>query len=324
MEYKIVNYNIEYKEKLRDYLHLISPHFSDSYIEYIIDCAEAKEDEIKSMIVVDEGNNIAGCHLFYNTKVVIKGEVRNIAWGHDTFLNEKARRQIGLEFVLKINNTSQFGIGLSQINKEIHKKTKSTFFDNLYNYVYPIYTFPISLFRRKPIITGPQTIKVDNFNFTKVNSSDCLNIPNEGFWNLYNCDVDFIRDAFFMNKRFFHNKVHDYIVYQLDGESCYYVVRYILFRKIPTLYLVDFRYDLRKPQLFDAIIKASEKLAKKEKLGMILLMSNDSYAYNVLRKKYMLVRKTTDFISSRKLKIANSASSFITAADADVDFIKDR
>ena len=149
-----------------------------------------------------------------------------------------------------------------------------------------------------------------------------MRILNDGYWNRDICDIDFVRDELFLKKRFFTNKVHHYYLYQLDGENCYFVVRYVKFKHIPTLFVVDYRYDNNYKEQFQMIIKAVSLLANKSKLGLVLLMSSDKHTDSLLSKKRLLLKRSTDFIASRCLGLNNKMTTFVTAADSDADFIR--
>ena len=125
-----------------------------------------------------------------------------------------------------------------------------------------------------------------------------------------------------MKKRFLSNKVHPYLLYRLEGEYCYFVVRYVVFKHVPTLFLVDYRYDRSKVEQLPLIFKAVTSLANHSRMGFVLLMSSDSNTDSFLSKKRFLLRRSTDFVASKCLGLNNHMSSFVTAADSDADFIR--
>lgn len=322
MAEKIVRYSNKYKDELKAYIHKTHPLFSPAYVDYVAENAVSPIDDHHSFLVIGENDEIVGTHMLYNTKALINGTSINTAWGHDTYLNENLRHSFGLDFVIEINNEGHFGIGLSEVNRRLHKKMRSTMWENLYNYCFPTFSLPLSLILRPNKVKPKYKLAKKNGAFTLCESLDTLRIPNEGFWNKDYCDIDFIRDSVFFERRFFTNRVHPYYVYQLDGEFCYFVVRYVVFKHVPTLFIVDYRYDRGKKEQMQSIFKAATSLANHSKLGMVLLMSNDAYTDAFLSKKRFLLKRSTDYIASRCLGLNNKMTSFVTAADSDVDFIR--
>jgi len=322
MDVRIIRYENKYKEKLKGYIHKTHPLFSHAYVDYVIENASSKIDDHHSFLVVDSNDSIVGTHMLYNTQALICGKCVNTAWGHDTYLDEDLRHTFGLDFVIEINSEGHFGIGLSDVNRKLHKKMKSTSWDNLVNYCYPTCSLPLSLLLRPKSIKRKKEIATKHGSFVLCESAELLNIPNIGFWNKGFCDIDFIRNADFLKKRFLSNKVHPYLLYQLEGEYCYFVVRYVVFKHVPTLFLVDYRYDRNKEEQLSLIFKTVNVLAKHSNMGFVLLMSSDSNTDSFLSKKRFLLKRSTDFIASKCLGLSNNMTSFVTAADSDADFIR--
>ena len=116
---QIIDYSDEWRSKLRDYLKKTFLSYSEAYIEYSLDHST---DRVPSKIVINSGGEIVGCHLYYCTKAIIKGEEIETQWGHDTYLNKDYRSSFGLDFMLYIHSIKGFGVGLSGINKKIQTK----------------------------------------------------------------------------------------------------------------------------------------------------------------------------------------------------------
>lgn len=322
MEYSIKKYSDEYSCRLEQYMHKIAPTFSDEYIRYIVSCTSYKEDEIPSFIVIDENDQIVGCNLFYQTTALINGEEVKTAWGHDTYLNEELRHDLGLDFTLQIFSIPHFGIGLSDINRKLQHKMKTTFWYNLYNYCFPTACLPISLIVKPRMVKNKDKITINDRIFRRVDGPAEIAILNNGFWYKHTKDIDFIRDNEFFERRFFNNSTYTYYVYQLEGCYCYFIVRYVVFKGVPTLYVVDYRYDPEHPEQMSLILRAATKLANQSCLGMVLFMSNDSFVANLMDKKLLKLKKTTDYVAMRSLKVNDKMTSFVTAADSDVDFMR--
>jgi hypothetical protein len=110
---RVIDYNDEWRSALGTYMRKRFPSYVDKYIEY---CLDHSADHTPSKIVVNEKNEIVGCHLFYCTKALINGEEVETQWGHDTYLDEEYRKVIGVEFLLARKAIPSFGLGLSEVN----------------------------------------------------------------------------------------------------------------------------------------------------------------------------------------------------------------
>lgn len=316
----IVDYSLEWKEQLKKFLHQRFPRYSDEYIEY---CLDHSLGETPSKIVVNDRGEIVGSHLLYCTKVSIKGSVSNTQWGHDTFLDEEYRSEIGLEFVLLTNKYHGFGLGLSEVNHELHKKLKTCFHEGVFTYYFlnrkVLRTCLLKLLNKTPLFLPNKTISVDGYIFRLVDNVKKMKIPDDGFWLKDKLDIDFIRDENFLNYRFFENKVFKYYVYSLDSidNPCYFVVREVMVRGLPALILCDYRYDSKHIFMADEIIKAFVILAKQNKRGIMLFLCGDNNMKLCFSKRLHL-KRPYDFISGKKEAIGKTF--IVTAADSDADF----
>lgn len=320
MQYRIIDYDKKYKEKLFKYIKVRFPKYSDNYIEYIISEAEGV---LKSQLVVDEEDNIVGCHFWYNTKLYSRGEIVESAFGHDTYLEPFVRRYIGLDFVLKISTDKTMGNGLTDINDKIQKKLKTTYVNNVYNLFWisllaPLYTL---LYRKFDYNISTDNIVVGEFEFKRASSICDLNLVEDGFWYKDSVDYDIYRGADFLNDRFLKNKVHKYFFFYECKKNvpCYFVVRPIIYRKLFALLLVDFRYDISNEKLPGAIIKAVKKIANDSKLGVIMTTTSDS---SIIKKmsSWTTLKKNAIVLLSKKLKGNFDSVISITPADSDSDF----
>ena len=328
-DYKIVEYTDTYKERLRIYLHKIFPKYPDEYIEYCISfSAKNNAEENPTLLVVNNKDEIVGCHLYYNTKAKVMGQITQVRWGHDTFLDEDYRHKT--VFPRVISEIDAFGIGLSKTNKVIQQHYEILFFDSLYNFLWLnhyILTDLLRCLRKKEpkAFRATDKLTTKSFHFNLANNIEDIKFPKDGFWCNEAIDVEFIRDRSFLNYRFFKNKVHQYFVYHLETEKdcdvCYFVIRPIRFKGLNTLFIVDFRYEVSKPQQFKAIMLGAKKLAKHNKMGAILFTSNDSNV-NLLYNRLLWKKSPVDFYAKGRFKTLKDASIFVTAADSDVDFLR--
>lgn len=321
---RIIPYNSVYREKLFSYLKKISPSSSEEYIDY---CICKSDGDIPSIIVINENDDIVGCHLHFTTRIYAKGLETVVAWGHETYLNEDCRGAVGLEFVLTINRANTLGIGYTEINSEIQKKLKqNTLLYTVFNYFLLNIYFPLGLIKKvlrcnSSPLKKIETIEAGGICFKLITNSNDLLIPNEGYWFKNSVEYDLIRDKQFLDYRFINNDVFDYYVYEYHNnncESCYFVVRSILYRGIPTLLLVDYRYN-GNPKLMANILKAVKKLAYKNCIGVIQTTGGMKEVEDVFDSK-LCIKRPAQAMIHKSLKPMSSDYISITPADSDVDF----
>lgn len=317
---KIIDYSSEWHDKLITYLKKIFPTYLDSYIEY---CIHHSTDRVPSIIVINDNNDIVGCHLYFCTKALIKGEIVDTQWGHDTFLDPEYRAEIGLDLILRTIATKSFGIGLTDINEKIQKKLKAVFFKGVYTY-YTItrkvlYSPFQALFHIEPKLYDEDSLSLGGYRFHRVKKVEELEIPNRGFWFNGMNDIEFVRDDSFLKERFLDNKVHKYIMYtykHLD-DNCYFVVRKTHYRGMPALTLSDYRYT--NADMIKLILDATKKIARKSNIGIILFVSGDHNLSESI-KGTLYYGSPIDFVANNKMVYGMTFC--ITGADSDADFFK--
>jgi len=325
MKTTIEPYDERYSIELKQYLFKIYPLYSEKYINYIITHAiDHNKKESPALLVLNEKGKIVGCHFYYYSKAKIHGEIKSIKWGHDTFVEESYR---GCGLATKIDGLGSYGIGLSETNVQIRKKKKATFFEGLNNYLIPNYRIVGDIIKSilGIIITkktiSPAKIKINDYHFSLVENANDIRIPNNGFWNETGLDIDFIRDVDFLKIRFFDIDVHKYFFYQCEEKNCYFVFRIISFKKVKTLFLVDYRYLFTEKDIFPTMMKAVKKLVKLNQCGAILCLSNDTEMAKYSKNHFGLKSPYT-FTATRNLGIPSSYKSLVTAGDSDADFLR--
>lgn len=327
----IISFSDEHKGQLTEYLRKKFPSYSEKYIRYCINNAVTDEVGVSPLIVINEKNKIVGCHLFYNTHVKIKGVEELTRWGHDTILDEEYRNEIGFKFVVRIAQISAFGIGLSEVNRDIQKRLKTLFWEGCYNYCLfmpCIFTSYLkNRFGRKKKFRAPETIQVDTDRIFSL-EKDTKNIDLQDGYLCKGIDIDFIRDKSFLNKRFMNNDTHKYLLYLLrdshneQANVCYFVLRETLFHGIKALFLVDFRYNRKDKKEIELIFKAARKIARTNLMGAIIWLSNDKIVEKKFSRNPLCIKRQTDFFAKGHFKSLDGCTSIITAADADADFMR--
>ena len=331
MKANIIPMSEAYKGKLTAYLKQKFPLYTDTYIDY--DVKESIGDQkngTESLIVVNEEDNIVGCHLCFITKAWIKGEERRVVWGHNTYLDEDYRRIIGMDLILKIAAIKNgFGYGLTDINYKIQKLIKSTIFINGLRKYYktnPWYLWglilKISKIKPKIPTVLQTTIQIKDEIFHLCKNSEEIDIPNEGYWNKEICEVDFIRDNEFLNKRFFCNTVNKYYVYTNSISNCYFVVRPILHNGILCLQISDLRYHHSLSYMAKLIFHAIDKICRNIHAGAILFTTSDKNIRNLFIENKFCKSYPVAFVCGKKDVTSENAYIIVNAADSDDEFHK--
>lgn len=331
MSVQIIPLSEEYRFLLADYMCKIYPSFTNDYIEYNInEGIVGNKDRTSSIIVLDDNKNIVGCHLSFSTKAWIHGKEVPVVWGHDTYLDSEYRREIGLDFMLEIAAIKNgFGLGLSDINVKIQKKMRAAMLIEgvrKYCIISPwiIWRKCQSFFSvsQKPSIL-PDVISIGNNTIVQCKTPEDISIPHNGYWNKDLCEVDFIRDKDFLNKRFFQNPVHTYYVYTIKGEDCYFVIRPILFRGINALMLVDFRYEHTWSLFVHVMYKVIIKLCNMYKFGAVLFITNDYHLKSLLKKNIIYYKSyPVAFVGGKENLTSKDSFVLLNAADSDDEFHK--
>ena len=205
---KIIEYTDRYKTPLRTFLRNTYPTYSEEYLDYIVNSIS---DQRPSLLIINDDDEIVGGHHYYCTKALVNGVIIDTFWGHDTYIKQEYRKEIGLDFILTVHSIPGFGIGLTDINKVISKKIGKTFFSGVFTYytinLKIVFSPILKLFKHSPKIDD-RDVKVCGNIFRKINDGRIPYIPNDGFWYKGYKDIDFIRNADFLEKRFFANNVY--------------------------------------------------------------------------------------------------------------------
>ena len=317
-DYKIVKYTPDWHDALYAFMHKTFPHKPLEYIEY---CIKHSEGIVPSIMVVTRDNEVVGSHLYFCTKALLNAEIIETQWGHDTYLNQDYRKKAGVDFLLVRKKIPAFGVGLTESNAKMRKLMKSVFLEGVYNYYSITPAVLLSPFQRlfntKTVMREIDYLIVKDKVFRRVNSSCEINIPNGGFWYKGYNELDFIRDADFLDYRFFNCKVHDYKVYASDDS--YFVVRDSTYRGFPALLLSDFRYNPIDKDSANKLLKAVMKIARKSKIGIVYFVCGDKNV-DVFFKNRIHHKTHLDFITSYNISPDTTFS--LCGGDSDAEFLK--
>lgn len=321
----------KYRNDLEGYLHKIFPPYSDDYVKYEVEESIGGHEKLsQSLIVVDENNQIVGCHIGLKTKAYIHGYIKDVIWGHNTFLDEKYRRDAGLDFILQIANLPNgFGYGLTDTNIKIQKKLKGAIFlRGLRSYrLVNMWTFWAEikkLFAISPKLPNnmPKSITIDNNEFVLCTNVNELTVPNDGFWYKDISDVDFVRDCTFLDKRFFKSKVHKYYVYTIVGTNCYFVIRPTIYHGFLSLIVADFRYLPYKYEFADLIFRAIEKICHHMRIGVMFFITSDKYLNQIYQNRKLCNSFPITFVAGRDNVDSEDSYVIVNGADSDGEIYK--
>lgn len=326
---KLISYSSDYYEAFKTYYKKNWPERNIGYYDYMFGIGlDAANDVHENILAVDDENNIIGCQLYLPTRALINGVDTRILWSHDTLIDEAFRGDLGMEFMLVHKDTHVFGAGLSLINYKIQKRIKTPFLGTEQSYILLNSMSPFSLasclFKRgkRKELKEIDTVTANGHEFKRVTDIKELTIPHGGYWFGVESDVEFIRDAHFIEKRFLHN-FNKYDLYAHTGKDgntdMYFVVRLTYRKGFPVLSIIDFRYNKNKESDLKIILKAASKLARINNIPFTLLCTTmfvDKSLYTFKLKE----NKCAAVLGPKKLKFKNPSSIVFTMADADADF----
>ncbi len=331
MKASIIPMSESYRDKLEAYMHQIFPTYSTAFIKYDVnEAVGTNAKESKSVIAINEENEIVGCQIYFNTKAWIKGEVKDAFWGHNTYLNKEYRRHLGLDLIMSmVEIKNGFGYGLTDINFKIQHLVKTNIFIiglrkfciiNRW-YIWNKICKRLGKKYQEPS-SFPNIIKNKDTIFHLCKDAKEIIIPNEGFWNKDICEIDFIRDEDYLNKRFFHNTVHKYYVYTNQNNDCYFTIRPILFQGISAIQVADFRYSAHDAKIAKSIFQALEKLCLRSHSGALLFTTSDRNIQEIYMKKKLCKSYPVPLVCYKKNVSTENAYVYVNAADSDDEFYK--
>lgn len=326
---EIIHYRPDYYNLLKEYYLKSWPNSPVEYYEYKMnEIPEDPNDILENLIVLNDNGEIVGCNFFLPTRALIHGVETKIYWSHDTLVDEDYRGDLGMELMLAVKGKDKFGAGLSLINYKIQKRMKANFLGTEHSYIKLNSLTPFSFISRFLKKGTNLSFKA----FSNITANSCcfklitdiyqLTIPNKGYWFNVESDVEFIRDAHFIDKRFLHNFNQYYMYAHEDRDNrtdMYFVLRVTYRKGFPVLSIIDFRYDMNNEDALKVIINATNKLARKNSIPFTLLCTT----MKVDRSLYTFKLKDNPcaaVLGPKALKSQSSSSIVFTMADADADF----
>jgi hypothetical protein len=289
----------------------------------------------ESLLVSDPENNIIGQALMMHSKLGLKGQEYPIVWGMDFFVDKSFRGLTGTLLLKKaIEVGNHFGVGLSDTALELHLH----FGEHIAGYLYKYFRLTSIRGLLKTPFTNkadktrsykfPEELKIKGGKFVRVH--DPAEIASEdGYWNAEL--AEFVRNEEFINWRFFRNK-DEYVVYKYlsargpdDSKPVYFAVHPIFWRKLNCLLLTDYRFTSHRKDMFEKILNAAAKLARKNKIAVTFTGCSLPQLGNTMRRNlYVRLGKKmviiTNFQYLKRDPDLQKDSILVTYADSDIDF----
>lgn len=280
----------------------------------------------ESLVVVN-GSEIVGANMFLPAEVRFNGATHDIVWSYDTkildeYRNTEAGTLLMTECFIRKNS---FGAGLSSIAIEMNHKMHSKWLGYsrafiklnlcsryLLNLIQPLFAYT-----KHTATDFPDTISI----FHKI--TDVSEIHHAPYWN--NEAIEFSRSQDFLKWRFFSSP-EKYVLYYAasrnGGDAIYFVVREMLFRHMPFLFIVDYRFNIYSPHDFATIIDAVTKLAKELKLTGTYTRSSMTLIDEILKHKGFIRKRGqgADIVTRYKPAKECNLPILYTPADSDMDF----
>ena len=295
----------------------------------------SKDTITESLVVFDNENNIIGQALMMPSKLGFEGQVYPIEWGMDFFVDKSFRGLTGTLLLKKaIEVGNHFGVGLSDTALELHLH----FGEHISGYLEKY--FRLSSIRgllktpfnkkadRIRSYKFPEELKIKGGKFIRVYDPAEI-ASDDGYWNSEL--AEFIRNKEFIEWRFFRNK-DEYIVYKYqsargpdESMPVYFAVHPIVWRRLNCLILTDYRFSYRRKDMFEKILNAATKIARKNRIAVTFTGCSLPQLSKTLRKSFYikLGKKMVIITNFQHLKIdpeLQKDSILVTYADSDIDF----
>lgn len=325
---QIINYQPSYYDRLLAfYKRNWEEENNKEYLDYRLFKAPIHSSDVeKNLLAINDDDDVVGCFLFLPAKATICGEEHTIYWGHDMLIEKDYRGDLGAELFIKSGKLKPiFSQGLSPISQKINKRIKTNFIAQTTGYyIFNWWSVKILLYKLgvTPKTTDlkviPNKIKVKGDVFELVKHAEDVSIPDDGYWNKGELDIELNRGIDFLKHRFFEhfNKYYFYQKKNSDKKS-YFVFRKIVTKNIPTIRIVDFRYDQDDFGEYLKIIRAVNKVAIKNRIPLVSTRSTISD--RKIRFCPPVLRSETKSDVTINLRDIESPSILVTLADSDMD-----
>lgn len=252
-------------------------------------------------------------------------------WGQDYFVLEDFRGEgIGKKLSdYYLAKDYYIAVGFSEKSAIIHQKMgarKIGYLDFYRRWFAPLTKVKFLLHRLLKL--KPKAVESYRFpqqvgSFHRANTAAELQLP-ELNWSAGVVETQ--RDHRYLQWRFFH-RPHRYSVYHTAGvagkNDTYFVAKPYFYKGVNWLRIVDYRFELSRPEQFDAILKAAQQLCRQLNLFGLLMPSSQATTAAMLEEKsfhrmrHEVVLTTFPFAHAETDEAHNHFC--ISFADSDID-----
>ena len=224
-----------------------------------------------------------------------------------------------------------FGRGLSPISFKLHLLLGEKHIGNYYKYIrfkslLNLLEFARSIIIKRPFLShtindcNPNIINIGDVCFQKKNNPSDIN------WEFENNNyIEFSRDKEFLSWRFgSYPKIFTTYTYgDESGTKAYFIIRNVIWKGLPFLLLVDYKY---RGDTLQPLLKAVSKILKKShNYGIITLSSFSDVDRALKHNRYIKFGFSGQIVTNvktnlSKQQIKQRKSIFVTFADSDADF----
>lgn len=280
-----------------------------------------------NILIAKIDNRIIGQLKYLQTTFTLNGKSISGIFGADLYVDEKARNTLAGIFLinfLKKKFKYYFGVGA---NKTATSVTKMLGFNKIgdidkffwFRNVSSLIKYSKAKSNSEIVCDFPYEIQGMNVLFHKGNAE------NSQVYK-FNSDsiLTFNRDAEFINWRLNSpkNNYHNYFA-KVDDFNLYFSSRYIKWRGIKLIVIMDYSYNNSESLMLKEILSAAKKLAKEIKADGVMFPSSLSLIDTELRKnRFYKLGNPTNILSAYDFKfnednILKRDTVFATFADAD-------
>ena len=323
---EIISYTDQWRDKLLEFMMSNYPNRSENFLKWAITGIEEDAESQKRTFLIVSEDKIFGCTLALPLKFRIEGKENIYTSKFNTIISSEIRGMgLGKKLFEKryTDNKESFSIGQTQKAIILHKKLNDIFVNPVRVYISINFWLLKSLWntirnKRKKSDQDyifPNSITINKIDFKKINSSDELDIPKDGYW--LDDKIELVRDKNFIQKRFFdiYQKYH---VYRDFDNTCYFIIRSTYVNGVEMFSLVDYR--VRNSQQEKNIFQAAVHITQINRVGAMITLS--SKKHSLLRFFPLTIRLSKKLSVSTAMTIFKPDEKiFITSADSDLDFV---
>lgn len=289
------------------------------------------EQGIPGLWALDEKDEISGEYILNPVEFYYKDKLYAGFWGYDFYVEENYRAKgVGGWLLIRVLKRYRpfWGVGLTKMVIPLYAKAGVETLGYYRKFLWlnkPVAAVMHFLQRHHPTRLSqehvwPSKININNKEFKRLEK-----FPHSQYKPYYDKDVvSFSRSAGFLDWRFFksHRTYHFYFC-ETDP-ALYFVVRKVKYFGLDLLLIVDLKFPGEHPDSGQAILKASQSIAKSVNADGVITISSHLSLDRVLQKaQFFSVGKPAPIVST----LLNTCDDFknkkvdihLSMADSDLD-----